>query len=156
MGQLFCDHTSKDVLRVLAEECRQCEVSILTHCEISAIAHEQGYVVTCNKGEFSGASLVVATGGLSIPKMGASDLGYRVAKQFGLRVHETRAGLVPFMFSGPTGELMQRLSGVSLAASVTVRGVTFTESVLFTHRGLSGPAVLQSSSYWRAGGTPSN
>ena len=151
LGQLFCDHSSKDILAALIAECKQANVHILTHCDITGVVRQPRYVVSSNKGEFAGEALVVATGGLSIPKMGASDFGYRLAKQFGLRVRATRAGLVPFTFTGGTGELMHRLSGVSLAATVTVRGVFFAEKVLFTHRGLSGPAALQGSSYWLPG-----
>ena len=104
-----------------------------------------------NLGEYSSDALVVATGGLSIPKMGASAFGYELARQFGLRVHETRAGLVPFTFSGAMHDLTTRLSGVSARASVSTGDAEFTESILFTHRGLSGPAALQISSYWKPG-----
>ena len=89
-------------------------MSILTHCKITSVAQGQRYTVVCNKGTFSAESLVIATGGLSIPKMGASDFGYRLARQFGVNVRETRAGLVPFVFSGAVQELMERLSGISL------------------------------------------
>jgi predicted Rossmann fold flavoprotein len=107
--------------------------------------------VTCDKGEFVAGSLVIATGGLSIPKMGASDFGYRLAKQFGLKVRVTRAGLVPFTFSGAMHDLTERLSGLSLRATLRTGQVAFTENILFTHRGLSGPAALQHSSYWMPG-----
>jgi predicted Rossmann fold flavoprotein len=150
-GQLFCDNSSKDILLALTDECRQAGVRILTHCEITSVGHQQAFTVTCNNGEFVAGSLVIATGGLSIPKMGATDFGYRVAKQFGLNVRDTRAGLVPFTFSGAMHELMARLSGVSLRATLETRGTTFTGDVLFTHRGLSGPAALQLSSYWLPG-----
>ena len=150
-GQLFCDGSSKEILAMLAAECRQAGVSILTHCKITSVAHGQRYTVACNKGTFSAESLVIATGGLSIPKMGASDFGYRLARQFGLKVRETRAGLVPFVFSGAAQELMERLSGISLHAALSTSHVTFADAVLFTHRGLSGPAALQLSSYWEPG-----
>ena len=104
-----------------------------------------------SQGIYVGDSLVIATGGLSIPKMGASDFGYRLAKQFGLNVLDTRAGLVPFIFSGAMHEVTDRLSGVSLPATVTASDTAFTEDILFTHRGLSGPAALQASSYWSPG-----
>jgi predicted Rossmann fold flavoprotein len=151
VGQLFCDRSSKDILALLTAECKQADVRILTHCDITSVVHQQGYTVTCNKGEFTAESLVVATGGLSIPKMGASDFGYRLARQFGLSVRDTRAGLVPFTFSGAMQELTERLSGVSLRATLRACGATFTENILFTHRGLSGPAALQLSSYWMPG-----
>lgn len=150
-GQLFCDNTSKEILAMLETECESAAVEILTHCEDAAVAIDNGYCVKTSRGVFAGDSLVIATGGLSIPKMGASDFGYRLAKQFGLNVLETRAGLVPFTFSGAMHELTDRLSGVSLPATVTALGTAFIEDILFTHRGLSGPAALQASSYWSPG-----
>ncbi|MEE8633437.1 MAG: NAD(P)/FAD-dependent oxidoreductase [Methyloceanibacter sp.] len=150
-GQLFCDRSSKDILAMLVSECRQVGVCILTRCDITSVTHQRGYTVISDKGGFSAKSLVVATGGLSIPKMGASDFGYRLARQFGLCVIDTRAGLVPFTFSGATLALMGPLSGVSLRTALSASDVTFTEDVLFTHRGLSGPAALQLSSYWMPG-----
>ncbi|TFH51437.1 MAG: NAD(P)/FAD-dependent oxidoreductase [Lysobacterales bacterium] len=151
-GQMFCNQSSKEILAMLTAECRRAGVFILTHCKITSVAHGQRYTVTCDQGMFSAESLVIATGGLSIPKMGASNFGYRLAKQFGLKVRDTRAGLVPFTFSGAVQELMGRLSGVSLRAALQTSEVVFTESILFTHRGLSGPAALQLSSYWLPGG----
>ncbi|MDH3612057.1 MAG: NAD(P)/FAD-dependent oxidoreductase [Gammaproteobacteria bacterium] len=150
-GQLFCDNSSKDILALLEAECADAGVRILTHCDITSVEYQEHYTVVSDKGTFSAESLVIATGGLSIPKMGASDFGYRIAKQFGLTVRETRAGLVPFTFSGPMHEMTDRLSGVSLPATLGVAGVSFTENILFTHRGLSGPAALQASSYWLPG-----
>ena len=151
VGQLFCDHSSKEILAMLESECGNVGVKILTHCDVDSVAHDSRFRLACKHGNFCSDSLVVATGGLSIPKMGATDFGYRLARQFGLRVHETRAGLVPFTFSGAIHEMMERLSGVSLRAAVSTSGVTFTDEVLFTHRGLSGPAALQISSYWTPG-----
>ena len=136
---------------MLETECESSGVEILTHCEDITVEYEKSYTVKSSKGAFIGDSLVIATGGLSIPKMGASDFGYRLAKQFGLNVLDTRAGLVPFTFSGAMHDLTDRLSGVSLPATVTASGTTFTEDILFTHRGLSGPAALQASSYWSPG-----
>ena len=136
---------------MLAAECKQANVRIVTRCDITSVNHEQRYTVACDKGEFTAGSLVVATGGLSIPKMGASDFGYRLASQFGLRVRDTRAGLVPFTFSGAIQELTRRLSGISVRATLSTAEVSFTENILFTHRGLSGPAALQLSSYWTSG-----
>jgi len=150
-GQLFCDNSSKDVLGMLETECADAGVTILTSCEIAAVEYEGNYTISSNAGTFSADSLVIATGGLSIPKMGASDFGYRLAKQFGLAVRDTRAGLVPFTFTGAMHELTNRLSGVSLQATVSAGGRAFTEDILFTHRGLSGPAALQASSYWLPG-----
>ncbi len=147
-GQLFCDESSKDILAMLVSECEQADVSILTQCDITSVEYKKRYFVTCDKGVFAAQSVVIATGGLSIPKMGATDFGYRLARQFGLRVRDTRAALVPFTFSGSIKEMTERLSGVSLRISLSVADVSFTGDVLFTHRGLSGPAALQLSSYW--------
>jgi predicted Rossmann fold flavoprotein len=151
LGQLFCDNSSKDILAMLENECRSADVEILTHCDEISVKPDSNYHVECSRGQFSSESLVIATGGLSIPKMGASDIGYRLARQFGLAVRETRAGLVPFTFSGALHDLTERLSGVSLRATVSTAKRSFTEDILFTHRGLSGPATLQASSYWTPG-----
>ncbi len=150
-GQLFCDNSSKEILAMLETECDRAAVEILTHCEDTTVECDMSYTVECSKGVFESDSLVIATGGLSIPKMGASDFGYRLARQFGLDVLDTRAGLVPFTFSGAMHELTDRLSGISLPATVNASGTAFTEDILFTHRGLSGPAALQASSYWSPG-----
>jgi predicted Rossmann fold flavoprotein len=150
-GQLFCDRSSKDIVAMLLRECEAAGVRIVIECEIDAVMRNGDFAVTSDKGRFSGEHLVVATGGLSIPKMGASGLGYDLARQFGLHVHGTRAALVPFTFSGAMHEMTERLSGVSTAAMVTTNGKSFTEDILFTHRGLSGPAILQVSSYWTPG-----
>ena len=152
-GALFCDDSSKDILGMLLAECAQAGVEIQTDCDNTAVKRNQHFAVTCKDATCTSESLVIATGGLSIPKMGASDFGYRLARQFGLDVLQTRAGLVPLTVSGALHELSTRLSGLSLRAGVsTVSGeVTFTEGILFTHRGLSGPAILQLSSYWRPG-----
>jgi predicted Rossmann fold flavoprotein len=151
LGQLFCDKSSKDILTMLEKECAQVDVRIITHCDIATVEKHERYQVTSNGEKFAAESLVIATGGLSIPKMGATDFGYRLAKQFGLKVCATRAGLVPFTFTGGMQELMQRLSGISLPGTISASGVTFANGILFTHRGLSGPAALQSSSYWTPG-----
>ena len=142
-GQLFCDESSKQIVAMLHVECEQAGVIIKTHCDIQSIESEHRYVVNCSQGKLTSESLVVATGGLSIPKMGASDFGYQIARQFGLEVLDTRAGLVPFTFSGAMQEMTGRLSGISLPATLTTADRTFAESLLFTHRGISGPAVLQ-------------
>jgi len=151
LGQLFCDNSSKQILEMLLAEREKASVRIETHCATESVAYKDRYELVCNKGNFSSESLVIATGGLSIPKMGASDFGYRLARQFGLKVLETRAGLVPFTFTGEIHEMLQRLSGVSVQACVATSETSFTEDILFTHRGLSGPAILQISSYWNPG-----
>lgn len=150
-GQLFCDHSSKDIVAMLLTECESAGVQIQTHCEISAVSFNNRFTVTSSQGHFDAASLVVASGGLSIPKMGASGFGYQLAQQFGHTVIDTKAGLVPFTFTGAMHELTERLSGVGTPATVSTNDVAFTDDILFTHRGLSGPAVLQLSSYWSPG-----
>jgi predicted Rossmann fold flavoprotein len=150
-GQLFCDESSKDILNMLTAECEEAGVQILTHCKILSVERTSIYVVSCDKGQFEANSLVIATGGLSIPKMGASDFGYRLARQFGIDVLETRAALVPFTFTDAILELTSRLSGVSVRATASTGKQSFTDDVLFTHRGISGPAILQLSSYWKSG-----
>lgn len=136
---------------MLEAECAAANVQILTHCDIDEINCDKRYSAITNKGTFTGDSLVIATGGLSIPKMGASDFGYRIANQFGLAVRDITAGLVPFTFSGAMQDLTSRLSGISLPATVQAAETVFAESILFTHRGMSGPAALQASNYWRPG-----
>jgi predicted Rossmann fold flavoprotein len=150
-GQLFCDRSSKDIVAMLLRECETAGVRIVTECRIDSATLDGRFRVVSDKGRFRGERLVVATGGLSIPKMGASGFGYDLARQFGLRVYETRAALVPFTFTGSMHAMMERLAGVSTAATVAANGVPFSEDILFTHRGLSGPAILQASSYWNPG-----
>ncbi|NQV87808.1 MAG: NAD(P)/FAD-dependent oxidoreductase [Woeseiaceae bacterium] len=151
LGQLFCDTSSKEIVAMLVAECEAVSVGILTDCCDLAVSSSSAYSVQCGRGEFECDSLVIASGGLSIPKMGASDFGYRLARQFSLRVLETSPGLVPFTLSGAMHELGNRLSGVSCNATVSASAASFTEDILFTHRGLSGPAMLQASSYWKPG-----
>ncbi|MDH3615714.1 MAG: NAD(P)/FAD-dependent oxidoreductase [Gammaproteobacteria bacterium] len=150
-GQLFCDKSSKDIVAMLLKECENAGAQIQTHCEIGVVSVDDRYRVTTSKGDFDSESLVVASGGLSIPKMGASGFGYQLARQFGHAVIDTRAGLVPFTFTGAMHDLAGRLSGVSTTATVSTNDISFTEDILFTHRGLSGPAILQLSSYWLPG-----
>ena len=150
-GQLFCDNSSKDIVAMLLAECEQAGVEIRTSVGIEAVSYDSGYTTRTAQGNFTSTALVVATGGLSIPKMGATGFGYQVARQFGLDVLPTRAGLVPFTFSGAMQDLTERLSGVSTPAIVSTDAASFPGDILFTHRGLSGPATLQVSSYWRPG-----
>ncbi len=151
LGQLFCDDSSKDIVAMLASECEAAGVEIRTQIEDITCKRDDRYVITCSRGSFEAESLVIASGGLSIPKMGASDFGYRLAQQFDLRVLDHRAGLVPFTLTGALHDLSTRLSGVSCPATVSAGDTAFTEDILFTHRGLSGPAMLQVSSYWQPG-----
>ena len=153
-GQLFCDRSSKDIVAMLAAECNEAGVDIFVNSNITHITSidtNASYVVHSELGEFAANSLVVATGGLSVPRMGATDFGYRIARQFQIDVLDTRAGLVPFTFSGQTKDLTERLAGVSVPARIASNNAAFTEGLLFTHRGLSGPAALQVSSYWNTG-----
>ncbi|PVZ81057.1 aminoacetone oxidase family FAD-binding enzyme [Serratia sp. S1B] len=153
LGQLFCDDSAQQVVDLLLKECELGQVTIRLRSEILGIKkREDGFELVTNSGDVSTYSLVVATGGLSMPGLGASPFGYQLAEQFGLNVLPTRAGLVPFTLHKPLLEQSQVLSGVSLPALITAdNGTQFRESILFTHRGLSGPAVLQVSSYWQPG-----
>ncbi|MGI9239072.1 MAG: NAD(P)/FAD-dependent oxidoreductase [Woeseiaceae bacterium] len=151
LGQLFCDNSSKDIVAMLLTECESAGVEIVTHCKIDSVSANDGFHVASDKGRFTSEFLVVACGGLSIPKMGASGFGYQLARQFGHAVHDTSAGLVPLTFSGAMHEMTGRLSGVSTRATVSTGDLSFTEDILFTHRGMSGPAILQLSNYWSPG-----
>jgi predicted Rossmann fold flavoprotein len=158
-GQLFCDDSAKDILAMLAAECAQVGVRIHAQCMVRAVQAPIGgddpararFRLDTDQGEFSATSLVIATGGLSIPKMGASGFGYDIARQFGHTVLPTRAGLVPFTFSNGFKAIGERLSGLAVEASLSVPEACFRENILFTHRGLSGPAALQLSNYWTLG-----
>ena len=150
-GQLFCDRSSKDVVAMLHAECDKAGVEIVVQSDIVNVEKEESFVVHSSQGVVTADALVVATGGLSIPRMGATDFGYQIARNFGIDVLDTRAGLVPFTFTGKTRDLTTRLAGVSVPASIATETAAFTEGLLFTHRGLSGPAALQASSYWDTG-----
>jgi predicted Rossmann fold flavoprotein len=151
LGQLFCDGTSQQIITMLLRECDDAGVRILETCNVTGIRKREHFEIETNRGNFESRSLVVATGGLSIPKIGATDFGYRTARDFGLKIIETRPALVPLRLSGEEGRTLATLSGVSLDAIVKCRDMSFRENILFTHRGLSGPAILQISSYWRPG-----
>ncbi len=150
-GQLFCRQSSKQIVAMLLAECEQAGVEIRRNCETSSVKHKEGFHLASNQGDFSTDTVVVASGGLSIPSLGGSGLGYQLAKQFGLRLLPTTAGLAPFTFSDAMKELFVRLSGVSCEVIISNQRASFREDLLFTHRGLSGPAVLQLSSYWKPG-----
>lgn len=161
-GQLFCDHSAEDIIQMLLKECEAGSVQRWQPCAIRQLRHvadttpEVGhYQIDTDRGPVQARAVVVATGGLSIPKIGASDFGYRIARQFGLRVVEPRPGLVPLTFDGEQWAPYAQLAGLSLSVGIETgakkaRG-HFVEDLLFTHRGLSGPAVLQISSYWQPG-----
>ena len=152
LGQLFCDDSAKDILNMLLSECQKAGATVASQCEILSVEKTaSGFTLQTSKGEYSCESLVVATGGLSIPKLGASPFGYKLAEQFGLTVKPTRAGLVPFTLQEQDKSVLAELSGISLDANASFNDTSFNESILFTHRGLSGPAVLQISSFWQPG-----
>jgi predicted Rossmann fold flavoprotein len=151
-GQLFCDGSSRQIIDMLLEECNKAQARLRLGVRISAVARDEGgFVVVTDQGEFRGRSLVVATGGPSIPKMGSSGFGYKIAGQFGLAIVPPRAALVPLTFGADLLAQFKELSGVSVDAVVGCGKAAFDEALLFTHRGLSGPAILQISSYWREG-----
>ncbi len=152
LGQLFCDNSAKDIIRMLTDEMRAAGAQLRLRTEISGIEQKAGgYRVSTPEGAFETSSLVVATGGKSIPKMGATGFAYRVAEQFGLPVVETRPGLVPLTLDPQLLQRLAPLSGIAAPAEIRHGKTAFREALLFTHRGLSGPAILQISSYWREG-----
>ncbi|MBE5314242.1 MAG: NAD(P)/FAD-dependent oxidoreductase [Xanthomonadales bacterium] len=152
LGQLFCDDSSKQIVRMLLDECAAAGVDVRTQCSIEAVEKtEAGFRLRTPQGVFDAPTLVVASGGLSIPSMGATGFGYALARQFGHTVLPTRAGLVPLTLSGTHAERMQDLAGVALPVTATAGKQSFSNAMLITHRGISGPAILQISSYWQPG-----
>jgi predicted Rossmann fold flavoprotein len=151
LGQLFCDGSSRQIIEMLLDECENAGVEIRCSCQVLRVKKETAFSVETNQGSFRSSSLVVATGGLSIPTLGATDFGYHLARQFGLRIEETRPALVPLTLRSQSP--LTELSGISLDAVVDCLGTEFRENILITHRGLSGPAILQISSYWKPGAT---
>ena len=151
LGQLFCDVSSKLIVAMLLAECAAAGVRVETSCPIERVAYGEGFHLHTARGDFSAPSLVVACGGLSIPSMGATGFGYELARQFGHAVLPTRAGLVPLTLSGRHQERLADLSGVALPVVATSNGQSFENFMLVTHRGISGPAILQVSSYWQPG-----
>ncbi len=152
-GQLFCDNSAKDIVNMLLSECGLAGVSIHldTHIDKIEKISKHRFRVNSSYSDYQCRSLVIATGGLSIPTMGASPFGYKVAEQFGIKVWPVCAGLVPFTLHDRDKQRFASLSGIAVDATVSCNGQTFRENILFTHRGLSGPAILQISSYWQAG-----
>ena len=148
LGQLFCDGSARDILNMLEAECRAAGVSIFPGTSIEEVSRPGQFVVRTPGGEFHGAVLVVATGGLSIPKIGATSFGYDLARQFGLSIRDPWPGLVPLVFSPDDRDHYCDLTGLAADVRVSCDGQLFRERMLFTHRGLSGPAILQISSYW--------
>jgi len=152
-GELFCDNSSKDILKMLLDECTAVGVVIKTKAMISQVevCEEGGFTLSVKEKYFQCRSVVVASGGLSIPTLGASGFGYDIAEQFGLNLLPRAAGLVPFTFSDWVKDISETNSGLSVDVEMSVNGMTFRENLLFTHRGISGPAALQLSSYWKPG-----
>jgi predicted Rossmann fold flavoprotein len=152
LGQLFCDNRSKDIVRMLLDECDRAGVDLRLGTPVHEIERtDEGYALRTGIGDVTAPSLVIATGGLSVPTLGATGFGYEVARQFGHTVQPTRAGLVPLTITDGLKELCTELSGTSADCVVRCNGESFRENLLFTHRGLSGPAILQISSFWHPG-----
>ena len=149
LGQLFCDRSARDILEMLEEECRSAKVSIFVRTQIQEVSRDASFVVRTANAEFRAAALVLATGGLSIPKMGATSFGYEIARQFGIRIRDPWPGLVPLVLSPEDRSRYCDLAGVSADVIASCDGQRFREKMLITHRGLSGPAILQISSYWK-------
>lgn len=152
LGQLFCEKSAKDIVEMLVKECRSSgKATIKTGIKVNGIDKEDHFLVSTSEGEFYSHNVVVATGGLSIPSLGANDFGYKIAKKFGHRLIETRPALVPFTLDERTLPEFSELSGVSLEAKISCNNTIFEESILFTHKGLSGPGILQISLHWFPG-----
>jgi predicted Rossmann fold flavoprotein len=146
LGQLFCRESSRQIVEMLLAECEKAKVEIRLNCSVKNIAKDDFFSIETNQGIFECESLVIATGGLSFPKIGATDFGYKIARQFGLKIVETRPSLVPLIFAK---ENFSKLAGISIDSIIKSGKREFRENILFTHRGLSGPAILQISNYWQ-------
>ena len=153
LGQQFCNDSAKQIVTLLAEECEKGAVDIRTSSSVSSITKNDVFEVQCKDTQYQAQSLVIATGALSFPRLGATDFGHQLATQFDIALTPLRPGLVPFTFAKDTRAQYEELAGISLDASVSCNGQSFREGLLFTHKGLSGPVILQISSYWQAGQT---
>jgi hypothetical protein len=152
LGQLFCDNKAKDIVNILLDECKKYSAQIKLHTSITSIKkQDELFHITTQDNDYTCHSFVIATGGLSIPTMGATGFGYKIAKQFGLKVNSQRACLVPFIFNQKDQKKFTQLKGISIFCRVSNDKTHFDENILFTHKGLSGPAILQISSYWNTG-----
>ena len=151
LGQLFCDRSAREILDMLLRECAWGDVAIVLNCRVTEVRKDEVFAVETTRGTMQGRSLVVATGGLSIPKMGATSFGYDLARQFGLKLAPSRPALVPLTWQPADAHMWGDLAGVAADAVVSNAAQSFREKLLFTHRGLSGPAILQISSYWSPG-----
>jgi predicted Rossmann fold flavoprotein len=148
-GQLFCDGSAREIVRMLEEECRLAGVQVLPNVAIREVRKSDGFVVETSQGEFRAPALVIATGGLSIPKIGATSVGYELARQFGLKIRDCRPALVPLTFNSQDRQQYCDLAGISAEVVASCDSQKFHDKMLITHRGLSGPAILQISSYWQ-------
>lgn len=153
VGQLFCAGSAEEIIRMLEKEINDVSVKIILNCRIMEVKKEDSFIVSTDNGIFQSGSLVIATGALSYPQIGASGVGHDIAKQFGLKVTELKPALVPFIFSRKDMTIFSELSGISIEGAIKCNKTEFRGSILFTHRGLSGPAILQISSYWKEGDT---
>jgi len=153
LGQLFCNGSSQQIIDMLRSECDPAGVLIRSKCRVKEIKKGANFQVSTDLGDFRSSSLVIATGGLSIPQLGATNFAFEIARQFDLKVTKLRPGLVPLTFHQTDNRFFGSLAGVSIDGVVSCRKVTFRENILFTHRGMSGPAILQISSYWTEGTT---
>ncbi|MCH2204943.1 MAG: NAD(P)/FAD-dependent oxidoreductase [Lentisphaerales bacterium] len=152
LGQLFCDKSSRDIVKMLLAECDEAGVNLKTGCKVQEVSKfDEQFSVNTSLGEFSSESLVIATGGLSVPGTGASGFGFKTAEQFALKMIPSRAALVPFLWDEKSKSVFENLSGIALPCSVSCGSGKFDESFLFTHKGISGPAMLQISNYWQEG-----
>ena len=149
LGQLFCNRSARDITGMLEEECRQADVRVFVDTPIRTVRKTTGFIIEAGDHEFHAPAVVVATGGLSIPKMGATAFGYELARQFGVAIRECRPALVPLTFNNANNKSYSGLAGVSTEVIASWGKQSFREKMLFTHRGLSGPAILQISSYWK-------
>jgi predicted Rossmann fold flavoprotein len=149
LGQLFCDESSQQVIEMLLRECADAGVEILCGCQVRRVSRDNNFKIETSHGSFESSSLVIATGGLSIAPLGATDFGYSIARQFGLQIETPRPALVPFTLSATVQKQLSSLSGISVDALVNFGPSEFRENMLITHRGLSGPAILQISLYWK-------
>ncbi len=146
LGQLFCRESSRQIVEMLLAECQKAKVEIRVNCSVTTVSKDENFKIETNQNVFESESLVIATGGMSFPKIGATDFGYKIARQFGLKIVETRPSLVPLIFANQN---FSKLAGVSIDSIVKSGKREFRENILFTHRGLSGPAILQISNYWQ-------
>jgi predicted Rossmann fold flavoprotein len=151
LGQLFCDGSAQQIIDMLVNECRAAGVEFHYGINVRTVRKADTFIVETSSSSLHARSVVVATGGLSIPSLGASDIGYRIARHFGVPIVPTEPALVPFVFDATFADRWSTLAGISVDAIVTASGPPFRENILFTHRGLSGPAILQASSYWSKG-----